>query len=153
MKQLRRAAHSTARNAVLIPISQGTEVTIVTEYAPFRYFTRTASSLTLYGNQSNHAVLWCGTTRNQDSGPRGVNHTGLGWLEAAEELVRLGRKYRIAWDDFWASVKRSAKLVQTGCLTKPELRGRELCLPLSSPSSWARGGTLILWDCKLYLNV
>ncbi len=27
-----RAAHSTARNAVLILISQGTEVTIVTEY-------------------------------------------------------------------------------------------------------------------------
>ncbi len=29
------AAHSTARNAVLVPISQGTEVTIVTEYVPF----------------------------------------------------------------------------------------------------------------------
>ncbi len=28
---------------VLVPISQGTEVTIVTEYAPFRYFTRTVS--------------------------------------------------------------------------------------------------------------
>ncbi len=34
-----------ARNAVLIPISQGTEVTIVTEYIPFQYFTRTASSI------------------------------------------------------------------------------------------------------------
>ncbi len=32
----------------------------------------------LYGNQSNHAVLWCGTTWNQDSSgirPRGVNRT------------------------------------------------------------------------------
>ncbi len=28
---------------VLIPISQGTEVTIVTEHVPFRYFTRTIS--------------------------------------------------------------------------------------------------------------
>ncbi len=40
-----RAAHSTARNAVLIPISQGTEVTIVTEYIPFWYFTCTVSSI------------------------------------------------------------------------------------------------------------
>ncbi len=32
-----RAAHSTARNAVLIPISQETEVTIVTEYVPFLF--------------------------------------------------------------------------------------------------------------------
>ncbi len=39
----KRAANNTARNAVLVPISQGAEVTIVTEYVPFRYFTRTAS--------------------------------------------------------------------------------------------------------------
>ncbi len=53
-----RAAHSTARNAVLVHISQGTEVTIVTEYVPFRYFTRTALSIDASrGNQSNHAVL------------------------------------------------------------------------------------------------
>ncbi len=39
----KRAAHSTARNAVLVIISQGTEVTIVTENVPFRYFTRTVS--------------------------------------------------------------------------------------------------------------
>ncbi len=32
-----------ARNAVLVPISQGTEVTIITKYVPFRYFTSTAS--------------------------------------------------------------------------------------------------------------
>ncbi len=44
-KQPRRAAHNTARNSVLVPISQGTEVTIVTEYVPFRYFTRTALSI------------------------------------------------------------------------------------------------------------
>ncbi len=37
------AAHSTARNAVLVPMSQGTDVTIVTEYVPFRCFTRNAS--------------------------------------------------------------------------------------------------------------
>ncbi len=40
-----RAAHSTARNAVLVPISQGIEVLIVTVYVPFQYFTRTASSI------------------------------------------------------------------------------------------------------------
>ncbi len=40
-----RAAHSTARNAILVPISQGTEIMIVTEYILFRYFTRTASSI------------------------------------------------------------------------------------------------------------
>ncbi len=40
-----RAAHSMARNAVLVPISQGTEVMIVTEYVTFRYFTRTALSI------------------------------------------------------------------------------------------------------------
>ncbi len=37
-----------------------------------------------------------------------------------------------------------SKALQTGCLTKPERRGRELCPPLSSLSSWARGGALIL---------
>ncbi len=42
-----------ARNAVLIPISQGNKVTKVTEYIPFRYFTRTVK----YGNQFNHAML------------------------------------------------------------------------------------------------
>ncbi len=60
-----RAAYSTARNAVLVHISQGTEVTIVTEYVPFRTayerehtFTRTALSIDASrGNQSNHAVL------------------------------------------------------------------------------------------------
>ncbi len=36
------------------------------------------------------------------------------------------------------------QLVPTGCLTKPERRGRELCPPLTSPPSWARGGTIIL---------
>ncbi len=48
---------------------------IVTEYIPFPYFTRTTSE-TLYGNQSNHGVLWRGTAPNQDSRgirPRGVN--------------------------------------------------------------------------------
>ncbi len=34
--QPRRAVHSTARNAVLVPISQGTEITIVTKYVPFQ---------------------------------------------------------------------------------------------------------------------
>ncbi len=33
----------------------------------------------------------------------------LGWLELAAELERLGRKCHIAWDDFCAAVKRSAK--------------------------------------------
>ncbi len=40
-----RAAHSTARNAVLVPISQGTEVTMVTKYVPFQYFTSTVLSI------------------------------------------------------------------------------------------------------------
>ncbi len=40
-----RAAHSMARNTVLVSKSQGTEVTIVTEYIPFRYFTRTVLSI------------------------------------------------------------------------------------------------------------
>ncbi len=35
----RTALYSMAGNAVLVPVSQGTEVTI-TEYVPFRYFTR-----------------------------------------------------------------------------------------------------------------
>ncbi len=68
----KRAVHRMARNTVLIPISQGNKVTKVTEYIPFRYFTRTVK----YGNQFNHAMLWRGTTRNQDSRgirPRWVN--------------------------------------------------------------------------------
>ncbi len=34
--------HGAAGNAVLIPVSQGTEVTLVTVYVPFRYYTCTA---------------------------------------------------------------------------------------------------------------
>ncbi len=61
-----RAAHSTARNAVLVLISQGTEVTIVTEYVPFGYFTRTVSNIDAVWEpiQSRRAM-----TRN-DSKPR-----------------------------------------------------------------------------------
>ncbi len=44
----------------------------------------------------------------------------------------------------WSIPQSPPQLVQTGSLTKPERRGRELCLPLSSPSSWARGGALKL---------
>ncbi len=57
----KHAAYSMARNAALVPISQGTEVTKVTECVPFRYFTRTASKYRRkYGNQFNHAVpLFC----------------------------------------------------------------------------------------------
>ncbi len=56
-----RTAHSMARNVVLVPISQGTEATIVTEYVPFRYFTRTASRyrrLVWEPVQSRHAMMW-----------------------------------------------------------------------------------------------
>ncbi len=78
-----RAAHSTARNAVLVPISQGTEVTIVTEYVPLWYFTRTASRYRCkYGNQSNHAVLWRGMTRNQDL--RGIRPSGVNRIHQAQ---------------------------------------------------------------------
>ncbi len=65
-----------AINAVLVPISQGTEVMIVTEYCSFQDYTRTASK-TLYGIQSNHAVLWCRTTRIK-------THVGLDPGESVE---------------------------------------------------------------------
>ncbi len=41
----------------------------------------------------------------------------------------------------WSIQQSPPQLVQKGCLTRPERRGRELCPPLSSPLSWARGGT------------
>ncbi len=40
---------------VLVPISQGTEVTKVTEYVPFRYFTRTASQMSEMDTPVDHA--------------------------------------------------------------------------------------------------
>ncbi len=43
----------------------------------------------------------------------------------------------------WSVQQSPPQLVQTCCLTKPERWGKELCPPLSSPSSWARGGALI----------
>ncbi len=83
-KQPRRAVHSTARNAVLVPISQGTEVTIVTEYVPFRDYTRTASRDAVWETvQSRRAIM-----RNdsiQDS--RGIR-TGES-VEYTEHRVRL----------------------------------------------------------------
>ncbi len=53
---------------------------------------------------------------------------------------------RIVWDDFWASVKRSVKPSTAGPNRLPDETG-EPCPPLSSPSSWARGGvpTLSGW--------
>ncbi len=78
---------------VLIPISQGTEVMIVTEYVLFSIFHLYCK----YGNQFNHAVLWRGTTRNQDSHrirPRGANRIyqaqgvsleGHQWTDQAKE--------------------------------------------------------------------
>ncbi len=82
-----RAAHSKRS-------TQGTEVTIVTEYIPFRYFTRTASRYRRKCvNQFNHGVLWRGTTQNQDSRgirPRGVNRIyqaqGEPWTSEARHV-------------------------------------------------------------------
>lgn len=39
---------------------------------------------------------------------------GLGRLEAVAELVRLGKKCRIAWNNFCTAVKRSVKLSTAG---------------------------------------
>ncbi len=92
-----RVAHSTARNAVLVPISQGTKVTIVTVYIPFRYFTHTASRYWhKYGNQSNHSVLWRGTTRNQDS--CGIRSRGVNRIHQVQ-----GEPWgsSVAWVSFW----------------------------------------------------
>ncbi len=49
-----------ARNAVLVPISQGTEVMIVTEYIPLPYFTCTVSSIDACMGiiQSRCAMTW-----------------------------------------------------------------------------------------------
>ncbi len=55
-----RAAHSTARNTVLVPISLGTEIRIVTEYVPFRYLTLTAFLALLWAARSvaSFEVIW-----------------------------------------------------------------------------------------------
>ncbi len=110
-------ACSTARNAVLVPISQGTEVTIVTEYVPFRYFTRTASRYRRkYGNQSNHAVLWRGTTRNQDS--RGIRPRGVNRIHQAQGEPRGSS---VAWVSFRRDTWRPysyGKTKQRGAWTK-----------------------------------
>ncbi len=54
-----RAAHSTARNVVFVPTSLGTEVTIVNEYVPFQYFTRTASRYrAMTRNDSKPRLTW-----------------------------------------------------------------------------------------------
>ncbi len=45
------------------------------------------------------------------------------------------------WNVQWSP----PQLVQTGCLMRSERRGREFYPLLSSPSSWARGGTPIRW--------
>ncbi len=67
----KRAVHSTARNSTRSHISgnRGYESNKVRSLSIFHSYCK-------YGNQFNHAVLWRGTTRNQDSHgirPRGVN--------------------------------------------------------------------------------
>ncbi len=45
----------------------------------------------------------------------------------------------------WNVQRSPPQLVQTGYLTRLERRGKEFYPPLSSPSSWARGGTPTRW--------
>ncbi len=52
--QPRRAVHSTARNAVLVPIYQGTEITIVTKYVPLRDY----EDAVWESVQSRRAMMW-----------------------------------------------------------------------------------------------
>ncbi len=75
------AAHSTARNAVLIPISQGTEVTIATEYVPFRYFTRTAS-IYIDVSMGTSSIMPCYDVERLET----KTHVGLGPGESIEYI-------------------------------------------------------------------
>ncbi len=77
----------------------------------------------------NTKKTWLFPSGGQGSGVAGIGladcwvGTGLGQLEAAEELVRLGRKCCIAWGNFWASVKRSAKPSTAGPNRLPDETG------------------------------
>ncbi len=50
--QIKEIQFSMARNEDLVPASQGTEVTLVTEYISYRYFTCIVSAMTLRGTST-----------------------------------------------------------------------------------------------------
>ncbi len=115
---------------------------IVTEYVPFQYFTRTASRYRRkYGIQSNHAMLWCGTTRNQDSrgiGPRGVNRIHQAQGEPRESSVAWVSSLRDTWHP---------DLVKRGFNTVGQVNPKECYL--SRKDSGLQGGNFqVIKPCK-----
>ncbi len=65
-KWLRSAAHSTARNTVLVPYVREPRLQLWPCTFPFD-ISLVLRRRRLYGNKYNHTVLWCGTTQHQDS--------------------------------------------------------------------------------------
>ncbi len=87
-----------AKNAVLAPISQGTEVTIVTEYVPFRYFTRTASSIN--ASMGTSPITPCYDAEQLET----KTHVGLGpgktlqmWMARTSRPPRKCLKWTLRW--------------------------------------------------------
>ncbi len=95
------AVHSTARNGTHSHISgkRGYESNRVHSLSIFHSYCK-------YGNQFNHAVLWRGTTRNQDScgiRPRGVNrvHQAQGEPWGSPVAWVSSRKWYLASIQLW----------------------------------------------------
>ncbi len=63
--QIKKNQFSMARNADLVPASQETEVTLVTEYIPYRYFTCTVSAMMLRGTSTTTSCYGRGTTETK----------------------------------------------------------------------------------------
>ncbi len=78
------------------------------------------------------SILWKALS-GQATGSRG--RAGVFREEVSHHLRQL-----LSFCEAFSKALHSWQLVQTGCLTKPERGERVLCPPLSSPSSWARGG-------------
>ncbi len=82
----------------------------------------------------------------------------LVWLSAKSAQVWGDSKQQKSWcvsvgsvamlettsESLWSIPQSPPQLFQTGCQTKPERRGRELCPPLTSSPAWDRGGALTL---------
>ncbi len=96
---------------------------------------------TLCFSQNWIGCMW--SRPNKTTGEAAAIWPSILWKALSGRVVASSKEAAWCWI-VMVCLQSPPQLVQTGCLTKPEHGGRELCPPLSSPSSWARGGALTL---------
>ncbi len=134
-----RAVHSTARNSTRSHISGEYSLLI------FPYSLSIFHSYCKYGNQFNNAVLWRGTTRNQDSRgirPRGVNRVHQAQGEPWGSLVA----WVPSWKWYLASIQLWTDHKHQACVHQAQGE------PWGSPVAWVSSRKWYLASIQLWTD-